>query len=55
MRFGRTNSSCGGWAADGQCDSNPGFMYVTCPLACDVCSGHPGDCDDVSSSTECKA
>ena len=49
-----TEASCSGWAAAGECESNPSFMYKTCPAACDVCASHPGDCGDVSNTTDCK-
>ena len=29
--------SCGHWAADGQCVTNPEAMMPVCPLSCGVC------------------
>lgn len=29
--------SCPVWAAEGECDTNPGFMLTYCRAACDAC------------------
>ena len=31
------NPSCPGWGELGQCDANPAFMLVNCPITCDSC------------------
>ena len=28
------HQDCGGWAARGECDANPGYMRVSCRLSC---------------------
>jgi hypothetical protein len=28
------NPSCGGWAAAGECDANPGYMLANCRTSC---------------------
>ena len=30
---------CGGWAKDGECDKNPGYMKAHCKLSCGLCKG----------------
>ncbi|XP_078617928.1 uncharacterized protein LOC144885728 isoform X1 [Branchiostoma floridae x Branchiostoma japonicum] len=37
------NASCAGWAADGECDLNPGYMLTNCRLSCGECTT---DCVD---------
>ena len=32
------NENCDGWAADGECAANPGYMHVECPLSCKRCT-----------------
>merc|ERR1719189_2943579 len=32
------NQNCGNWAASGECEANPAYMLVNCPLSCGVCS-----------------
>lgn len=29
--------SCPGWGEGGECESNPAFMLVNCPITCDSC------------------
>jgi len=31
------DESCKGWAKDGQCEDNKGYMYRVCPAACGIC------------------
>jgi len=31
-----TNPRCGEWAAEGECDKNPGYMRTQCKDACDL-------------------
>jgi len=31
------HDNCGDWATAGECEKNPGFMSMTCPLACNTC------------------
>jgi len=35
------NQYCESWAANGECEANPGYMLVSCRKSCGVCSG-PG-------------
>eukprot|EP00058_Branchiostoma_floridae_P010495 XP_002595983.1 hypothetical protein BRAFLDRAFT_128083 [Branchiostoma floridae] len=37
------NGGCAGWAADGECDLNPGYMLTNCRLSCGECTT---DCAD---------
>jgi len=37
-----TDSRCGGWASEGECDNNPRWMMRNCKAACNNC----GACDD---------
>lgn len=39
------SSFCGQWAAVGECDSNPGYMRVNCPVTCHLCQS--ARCHDV--------
>jgi len=39
------NQYCEDWAANGECEINPGFMLENCPASCGVCSS-PGPCTD---------
>eukprot|EP01051_Picozoa_sp_SAG22_P017292 SAG22_NODE_2632_length_2354_cov_3.563636_1_plen_399_part_10 len=39
-----TNPECSGWAAAGECESNPGYMGSDCPLSCGICSLSPAQC-----------
>ncbi|ELU08301.1 hypothetical protein CAPTEDRAFT_185959, partial [Capitella teleta] len=36
------HANCGTWAAQGECQSNPGYMLERCKVACDVCDGEEG-------------
>lgn len=29
---------CGGWAAAGECEKNPGYMLTSCRKACNKCT-----------------
>jgi len=42
------NKWCSDWASKGQCESNPGFMNVSCKKSCDRCNvpKPTGDCID---------
>jgi len=40
-----SNQYCADWAANGECESNPGFMLDACPASCGACST-PGPCSD---------
>ncbi|XP_042890721.1 uncharacterized protein LOC122265450 [Penaeus japonicus] len=31
------NPSCRGWGERGECDINPAYMFVNCPVTCDSC------------------
>ena len=31
------HAACEGWAKDGECESNPGFMRTQCAASCDSC------------------
>ena len=33
------NKGCHDWAAAGECDRNPGYMRVQCPMSCRICVG----------------
>lgn len=39
------NQLCEDWAANGECEINPGYMLENCPASCGVCSS-PGPCSD---------
>ncbi|KAL7460273.1 hypothetical protein ACHAXS_000736 [Conticribra weissflogii] len=32
-----TNPSCRSWASVGECDNNPNYMLIYCPISCDSC------------------
>jgi len=32
-----TDERCGGWAEMGECDNNPNYMKIYCPISCDTC------------------
>ena len=32
------NEDCDGWATEGECESNPGYMNTECPLSCKRCT-----------------
>lgn len=32
-----TNENCNVWASSGECEVNPGYMHVHCPVSCDTC------------------
>jgi len=56
-----TNQYCEDWAANGECEINPGWMLDSCPASCDVCSS-PGlctdenqYCEDWAASGQCEA
>ena len=36
------NKSCSGWAANGECTKNPGYMLVNCKKSCNKCGGGGG-------------
>merc|ERR1719166_139436 len=41
------NQMCGAWAANGECEGNPGWMLENCRQSCGVCSPPaPGPCSD---------
>jgi len=40
-----TNQYCEDWAANGECEINPGFMLDSCPASCGICSS-PRPCTD---------
>jgi hypothetical protein len=31
------NEGCVSWAQSGECDKNPAFMHIDCPLSCKLC------------------
>ena len=33
----RHPDKCIGWSKQGQCDTNPGWMIINCPLSCNAC------------------
>lgn len=35
--------SCKGWAEQGECTNNPGYMLHSCRFSCRVCEGHIAD------------
>jgi hypothetical protein len=32
------NDDCNGWATEGECEANPGYMNTECPLSCKRCT-----------------
>ena len=32
------NEDCDGWATEGECETNPGYMNTECPLSCKRCT-----------------
>ena len=46
------SSFCGQWAAVGECDSNPNYMRVNCPVTCHLCQS--SRCHD-DNTTRCAA
>jgi hypothetical protein len=42
------DTQCGGWAAEGGCDTNPGWMLPNCKKSCDACPTDAGgyDCNN---------
>ena len=39
---------CNFWAGENECDANPGYMHLNCPVSCGTC---PGGGDDGNYST----
>ena len=53
-----TNSNCATWASIGECDTNPSFMKVQCPLTCrlcqsDKCRDYSDDCPTRATGQGC--
>jgi hypothetical protein len=43
---------CSGWAAKGQCESNPGFMMTSCAFSCTRCNEGPQFATELRSMSE---
>jgi len=53
-----TNKWCATWASMEECQANPSWMLVNCPVACEqcgvTCEDNSVHCDDWAKSGECK-
>ena len=43
---------CATWASIGECDTNPAFMKIQCPVTCRLCQSD--DCFDESDDCEAR-
>ena len=49
------NDNCRGWAAQGECETNSGYMYHHCPASCGTCPPRPEEVfDDLDSDKDGK-
>jgi len=53
-----TNKYCATWAANDECQKNPGWMLKNCPVACkecdNECADHEPYCNEWKKNKECK-
>merc|ERR1719424_1112919 len=53
------HTDCNSWKTSGQCEDNPDFMHLHCPVTCGVCEGKckdtMNDCPGWAQSGECDA